>query len=137
MILVSFFSEGNVLSDEVKICYIFEYQSNENRAFRFFGTLGIVCAQTSSPVIHTFPSITPPTEHLPSHRYLWGMISDYQTIFRYLQQYVQSQTPEKTGGKMDSKTAHILVLFVICILAERSSGCGITTHTVIGKHCSH
>ena len=35
MILVSFFSEDNVLSDEIKICYIFEYQSNENRAFRF------------------------------------------------------------------------------------------------------
>ena len=25
MILVSFFSEDNVLSDEIKICYIFEY----------------------------------------------------------------------------------------------------------------
>ena len=37
MILVSFFSEDNVLSDEIKICYIFEYQSNENRAFRFLG----------------------------------------------------------------------------------------------------
>ena len=33
MILVSFFSEDNVSSDS----YIFEYQSNENRAFRFFG----------------------------------------------------------------------------------------------------
>ena len=99
MILVSFFSEYNVLSDE--ICYIFEYQSNENRAFRFFGTLGIVCAQTSSPVIHTFPSITPPTEHLPyrySHRYLWGMISDYQTIFRYLQEYAEIQTPDRVDG---------------------------------------
>ena len=41
MILVSFFSEDNVLSDETKICYIFEYQSNENRAFRFFGTPGM------------------------------------------------------------------------------------------------
>ena len=38
MILVSFFSEDNVLSDKIKICYIFEFQSNENRAFRFFGT---------------------------------------------------------------------------------------------------
>ena len=37
MILVSFFSKDNVLSDEIKICYIFEYQSNENQAFRFFG----------------------------------------------------------------------------------------------------
>ena len=36
MILVSFFSEDNVLSDEIKICYIFEFQSNENRVFRFF-----------------------------------------------------------------------------------------------------
>ena len=36
MILVSLFSEDNVLSDEIKICYISEYQSNENRAFRFF-----------------------------------------------------------------------------------------------------
>ena len=30
IILVSFFSEDNVLSDEIKICNIFEYQSNEN-----------------------------------------------------------------------------------------------------------
>ena len=37
-ILVSFSSEDNVLSDEIKICYIFEFQSNENRAFHFFGT---------------------------------------------------------------------------------------------------
>ena len=37
MISVSFFSEDNVLSDEIKICYIFEFQSNENQAFRFFG----------------------------------------------------------------------------------------------------
>ena len=39
MILVSFFSEDNVLSDEIKICYIFEYQSNENQAVRFLDTL--------------------------------------------------------------------------------------------------
>ena len=37
MILVSFFAEDNVLSDEIKLCYIFEYQSNKNRAFRFLG----------------------------------------------------------------------------------------------------
>ena len=40
MILVSFFSEDNVLSDEIYILtknYIFEYQSNENRAFCFLG----------------------------------------------------------------------------------------------------
>ena len=37
MILVSFFSEDNVLSDEIKICYIFEYKSNKNRAFCFLG----------------------------------------------------------------------------------------------------
>ena len=36
MIFVSIFSEDNVLSDEIKIYYIFEYQSNENRAFRLF-----------------------------------------------------------------------------------------------------
>ena len=36
MFLISFFSEDNVLSDEIKICYIFEYQSFEIRAFRFF-----------------------------------------------------------------------------------------------------
>ena len=36
MILVSFFSEDNVLSDEIKICYIFQYQSNESRMFHFF-----------------------------------------------------------------------------------------------------
>ena len=41
MILVPFFSENNVLSDEIKICYIFECQSNENREFRFYGTPGI------------------------------------------------------------------------------------------------
>ena len=41
MILVSFFSEDNVLSDEIKICYIFEYQSNGNQAFCFFGTPGV------------------------------------------------------------------------------------------------
>ena len=41
MMLVSLFSEDNVLSDEIKICYIFEFQSNENRAFRFLGTPGI------------------------------------------------------------------------------------------------
>ena len=34
-------SEDNVWSDEIKICNIFEYQSNENWAFRFFGTPGI------------------------------------------------------------------------------------------------
>ena len=36
MILVSFFSEDNVLSDEIKRCYSFEYQDNENQAFRIF-----------------------------------------------------------------------------------------------------
>ena len=41
MILVSFFSEDNVLSDEINVCYIFKYQSNENLAFCFFGTPGI------------------------------------------------------------------------------------------------
>ena len=41
MILVSFFSEDNALSDEIKICYTFEYQNNENRAFPLFGTPGI------------------------------------------------------------------------------------------------
>ena len=41
MILVSFFSEDNDLSDEIKLCYIFEYQSNKNLAFCFFGTPGI------------------------------------------------------------------------------------------------
>ena len=37
MILVSFFSEGNVSSDEIKVCYMFECQSNENQAFHFLG----------------------------------------------------------------------------------------------------
>ena len=41
MILVTFNSEDNVLSDEIKICYIFYYQSNENRAFHFCWTPGI------------------------------------------------------------------------------------------------
>ena len=37
MILVSFFSEDDALSEEFKLCYIFEYQSNENWAVRFLG----------------------------------------------------------------------------------------------------
>ena len=37
MILVSFVSEDNVLSNEIKTYYIVEYQSNENRAFAFLG----------------------------------------------------------------------------------------------------
>ena len=46
MTLVSFFSDDNVLSDEIKICYYtFEIQSNENRAFRIFGTPGISYVQ--------------------------------------------------------------------------------------------
>ena len=36
MILVSYFSEDDVLSRKIKICYIFEYQSKDNRAFLFF-----------------------------------------------------------------------------------------------------
>ena len=36
MILVPFFSEDNVLSDEMQFFFP-EYQSNENRAFRFLG----------------------------------------------------------------------------------------------------
>ena len=36
MILVSFLSEDNVLYDEIEICYIFDYQSKKNWAFRFF-----------------------------------------------------------------------------------------------------
>ena len=31
------FEKKDKLSDDIKICYIFEYQSNENRAFRFWG----------------------------------------------------------------------------------------------------
>ena len=37
MILVSFFLEDSVWSDEIKICYTSEYQSNKNLAFPFFG----------------------------------------------------------------------------------------------------
>ena len=37
MILVSFFSEDNVSSDEIKICHIFEYESNKILVFRFLG----------------------------------------------------------------------------------------------------
>ena len=44
MILASLFSEDNVVSEEIKICYILEYQSNENRCvsliFFFFFFLG-------------------------------------------------------------------------------------------------
>ena len=39
MILLSFFSEDNVLSDEIKICYIFEYQSNQWKSSVFLGHL--------------------------------------------------------------------------------------------------
>ena len=62
MILVSFFSEDNVLSDEIKICYIFEFKSNENQAFRFFffffwggggGTPGIMCNFVWPPECHS------------------------------------------------------------------------------------
>ena len=41
IILVSLFSEDNVQSDKIKTCYIFEYQSNENRT-SFGGTPGII-----------------------------------------------------------------------------------------------
>ena len=58
MILVSFFSEDNVLSDEKK-SYIFEYQSNENRAFRFFRTPGIdMIMIVSSYIVNTEYKIT-------------------------------------------------------------------------------
>ena len=40
MFLVSLYSKDNVLTDEIKICYIFDYQSNQNWAFRFFGDTG-------------------------------------------------------------------------------------------------
>ena len=39
--LVSLFSEDYVVCDEIKICYIFEYQGNENLTFRFWGTPSI------------------------------------------------------------------------------------------------
>ena len=38
MILVSFFSKDNALSDEIKTCYFLGYENNENQAFRLFGT---------------------------------------------------------------------------------------------------
>ena len=50
LILVSFFSEDNVLhvhvSDEIK--HIFEYQSNQNQAFRYFGTPGLATGSYST-----------------------------------------------------------------------------------------
>ena len=49
MILVSFFSEDNVLSDESKYAIFFEYQSNENReAFRFWGDTRYIHVYTLS-----------------------------------------------------------------------------------------
>ena len=42
MILLSFFSEDNGLSDKIKICYIFKYQSNEFERSALWGTPGIV-----------------------------------------------------------------------------------------------
>ena len=36
MILVSFFSEDNVLSNEIKICYIFEYEITKITRSAFF-----------------------------------------------------------------------------------------------------
>ena len=61
MILVSIFSEHNVLSDKVKIYYIFEYQSNENRAFRLFWTPGIMLnsAHRQTEIQH-YVHATPP-----------------------------------------------------------------------------
>ena len=49
MILVPFFLEDNALSDEIKICYIFEYQSNENRAFRFLGDTRYIRIRQNGP----------------------------------------------------------------------------------------
>ena len=50
MILVSFFLEDNVLSDEIKICYIFEYSIKVTKIERsaFWGTLGIHLAKKVS-----------------------------------------------------------------------------------------
>ena len=65
MILVSFFSEDNVLSDEIKICYIFEYQSTKVERSAFWGTPGIeryICVYQHTGV----PAFTPPPPPPPS-----------------------------------------------------------------------
>ena len=56
MILVSFFSEDNVLSHERKKSYIFEYQSNKNRAFRFWGDTRY-SRTLLSPIIYHITSV--------------------------------------------------------------------------------
>ena len=38
-------AEQLALSDEIKICYIFKVQSNENQAFLFFGTPDLINSQ--------------------------------------------------------------------------------------------
>ena len=57
MILVSFLLEDNVLSDEIKIRFIFLYHCSENGAFCFLGTPCICCRSvTSYKLAHTnFP----------------------------------------------------------------------------------
>ena len=42
MILVSFFSEDNVLSDEIKICYVSNIKLTKFERSVFLGTLGIM-----------------------------------------------------------------------------------------------
>ena len=48
MILVSFFSE-DVLSDETKTCYIFEFQCNKNERSAFLGGHPVLLATVEIP----------------------------------------------------------------------------------------
>ena len=83
LILVPFFSEDNVLSDEIKIWYIFEYQSNENRAFRFLGDTRYVMT-----LHHVMPLITLPSHSWPGER---GAVLHWATAHEVIDQ--QSAQP--------------------------------------------
>ena len=79
MILVSFFSEDNVLSDEIKLCD-FEYQSNENQTFRsFFGTPGI-CDLSCTCIL-----ILDMTKH--EHKHLIYTLNDIYCQHLFFEEY--------------------------------------------------
>ena len=62
LISVSFFSEDNVLSDEIKICYIFEFKVTKIECSAFLGTPGIVEVCHAHPVYnHVYPVIATKT----------------------------------------------------------------------------
>ena len=57
MILVSFSSVEDALSNNVKICNNLSSQGTENSLLRFFGTPGIVCIACLWFTVHTHGQI--------------------------------------------------------------------------------